>query len=1194
VLLTTISLSLYANPSGENTVAGSADFSRSGSTLQITTSDRVIIDWQDFSINSGELTKFLQPSSTSAALNRVVSGNPSSILGDLQANGQIYLINPNGILVGSNARIDTSSFIASTLDLKDSDFMKGGDLEFIGSSQSSIQNFGSIKALGGDVYLFGQQVENSGSISAPNGTVGLASGQNIILSQIGSEHVFVKPSATAIKKDTGILNRGTIDGSQVELKADGNMYAYAINNEGVLRVNDVQQINGRIILTADGGTILSDGQLSATTIDGNGIQNGGTINVAGKAIGLGGIISANGNTGGSITVNGERLSLAGDISANGSKQGGNVQLTATKSTIETSSSRIDVSGGNGGNITHFAGEGILSSGNYSALGFDGVGGNISLSASEMTLLSANLNASGSKGGGTILIGGEDQGGKNLAMHTVPNAKVLEVSSGTRVKADSTGDSGDGGHIVFWSDESTKIFADVSAVPGLTSGNGGSVEISSGGDLLFGANVQTGTGNRQGSLLLDPKNIIIAEPNVSQYSLVLGVNFQTIAGFNTLLEAGDHFGVSLSLDGTRLAVGTASDAGFGNTTADAGAVYLFSFSDNAFSNPIFEGIIGKGYTGGKNLNMSGLETGDSFGRGVSLNGNRLAIGANSDDGFGNGTADSGAVYLLTFSDSKFTTPTLASTIGNGYVGGKNFNLALTSGDAFGEGVSLDGNRLAVGAPGDQGSGGGTGASTGAVYLFSFSDSIFSSPNLEATMGSGYAGGKNVDVTSLEAGDNFGSRVSLQGTQLVIGSAYDAGFGNSTAGAGAAYLYTFSDQSFNNAALRGIIGKGYTGGNNFNVSTLDVNDTFGSVSLYGNRLAIGAIGDDGSNNGSTDVGAVYLFSFADNQFSSPTLEGIVGKGYTGGKNVDMGNALTAGDFFGHGVSLNDNHLAIGAPWPDSVVQTPLHSGAAYLFSWGDSVSSVLFATDSALNYTLSPRVIAGLLASGQNITLQANNDITINSEITVSNPTGNGGNLTLQAGRSIFVNAGITTDNGDLTLIANEKFNLSSGVVLGQRDDGPASITLGSGANFNVGTGKLTLLVQAEQYGIGGESTVADFTSSSTPYQSQEPVVNIPLTSFEPPTINVGQTPTTSDDSTTSIPVSSSSGDIVSDSSFNTGGSLSTGTTTDASDGSSDGDGSDQDKDKKDKTHTNRSGGGDGTNPGGHGNDAGFDNPGGSKK
>src|SRR5262245_56908107 len=104
-----------ANPLGEQVAAGSATFNRDGSTLNVTTSDRAVINWQDFSIGAGELTRFLQPNASSAVLNRVVSGNPSSILGSLQANGQVYLVNPNGILVGAGAQIDCHSFVASTL-----------------------------------------------------------------------------------------------------------------------------------------------------------------------------------------------------------------------------------------------------------------------------------------------------------------------------------------------------------------------------------------------------------------------------------------------------------------------------------------------------------------------------------------------------------------------------------------------------------------------------------------------------------------------------------------------------------------------------------------------------------------------------------------------------------------------------------------------------------------------------------------------------------------------------------------------------------------------------------------------------------------------------------------------------------------------------------------------------------------------
>ena len=185
MLLFSFSPCIRANPVGEQVVAGTASFDRGGSTLTITTSDQVIINWQDFSIGSGELTKFIQPSATSIALNRVISGNPSSIYGTLQANGQIFLINPNGILVGGGAVIDTGGFIASTLDVSNTQILSGGDLHFVGNSTAKVENQGKINAIGGDIYLIARHVENSGELNAPDGTVGLAAGQDILLAQAG-------------------------------------------------------------------------------------------------------------------------------------------------------------------------------------------------------------------------------------------------------------------------------------------------------------------------------------------------------------------------------------------------------------------------------------------------------------------------------------------------------------------------------------------------------------------------------------------------------------------------------------------------------------------------------------------------------------------------------------------------------------------------------------------------------------------------------------------------------------------------------------------------------------------------------------------------------------------------------------------------------------------------------------------------
>src|SRR4029079_18478569 len=97
------------------------------------------------------------------------------------------------------------------------------------------------------------------------------------------------------------------------------------------------------------------------------------------------------------------------------------------------------------------------------------------------------------------------------------------------------------------------------------------------------------------------------------------------------------------------------------------------------------------------------------------------------------------------------------------------------------------------------------------------------------------------------------------------------------------------------------------------------------------------------------------------------------------------------------------------------------------------------------TIAPRLIAATLGHGQDVTLQASNDITVAGSVAVDNRGGRGGHLTLAAGRAISIGANLTTDDGDLTLIANDP--AASGVVDQQRDPGPGGITWAAGAAVN---------------------------------------------------------------------------------------------------------------------------------------------------
>ena len=116
---------LLANPDGGTVVSGTAAIQSSGNNTTITTSDRAIINWQGFSIGKGETTQFVQPSSSSAVLNRVTSGDASNLMGNLSANGQVYLLNPNGVFIGNGAVINVGSFMASTANITDENFNSG-------------------------------------------------------------------------------------------------------------------------------------------------------------------------------------------------------------------------------------------------------------------------------------------------------------------------------------------------------------------------------------------------------------------------------------------------------------------------------------------------------------------------------------------------------------------------------------------------------------------------------------------------------------------------------------------------------------------------------------------------------------------------------------------------------------------------------------------------------------------------------------------------------------------------------------------------------------------------------------------------------------------------------------------------------------------------------------------------------------
>ena len=421
-----------ANPSGQSVRHGNVRFERSGNHLRVLQgSDRAIIDWDNFSIRGGESTRFRQPGSASAVLNRVRGGDISRIDGALRANGNVFLLNPNGIAVGPTGIIDAGGFVGSTLDISDAEFLAGGDLRFRGSSQAAIVNLGTISAAHGDVFLMAATVDNSGFIRAPRGTVGLAAGNDILLKDSGEERVFVR-GASGGKKADGVVNRGDIEANIAELKSyGGNVYGMAVRNEGRVAATGVSSEGGQLFLRAGGGKIRSTGTLTAKRPT---AKRGGNVVVdagRGGAAEIGGRVDASGDdgVGGSVVLLGDNIEVfdnaliladggagGGRIYIGGGREGQDVRFSNATSVSVGNGAEIDASAGNagdGGEVIVFASGDLNFQGMASARGgtTGGDGGFVELSGKENVRIASLLNsvdvtaASGS--GGTFLLDPND-------------------------------------------------------------------------------------------------------------------------------------------------------------------------------------------------------------------------------------------------------------------------------------------------------------------------------------------------------------------------------------------------------------------------------------------------------------------------------------------------------------------------------------------------------------------------------------------------------------------------------------------------------------------------------------------------------------------------------------------------------------------------------------------------------------------
>jgi filamentous hemagglutinin family protein len=252
-----------ALPANGQVVAGSGSIASSGSVLTVNqSSDKLTAQWDSFNIGSAAKVNFVQPSRSSIALNRVMSGDPSRIYGQLNANGQVFLVNAAGILFAAGSSINVGGLVASTLDISNADFA-AGNMRFTNSSGASGQvlNQGTLTASeGGYVALIGPQVANEGAINAHLGTVALGAGNAVTLDMHGDGLLNLQVDGAALAALAS--NSGTIqaDGGLVMLAAahaGGDPLATVLNNSGTVQARSLSNRNGVIRLEGGGSGVVA-------------------------------------------------------------------------------------------------------------------------------------------------------------------------------------------------------------------------------------------------------------------------------------------------------------------------------------------------------------------------------------------------------------------------------------------------------------------------------------------------------------------------------------------------------------------------------------------------------------------------------------------------------------------------------------------------------------------------------------------------------------------------------------------------------------------------------------------------------------------------------------------------------------------------------------------------------------------------
>ncbi len=866
--------SLLANPQAPQVIQGQATFQQSGKSLTVTNSPGAIINWQQFNIDRGELTRFVQQSASSQVLNRVVGADPSAILGQLQSNGRVFLINPNGIVFGAGAQVDVGGLVASTLRLSNEDF-NANRLRFTDTpGAGNIQNNGSIRTTtGAEVLLLAPRVENSGLIHAPDGKILLAAGRSVEVADIDKPNIRVEITNT----EEVAVNMGTLMARHISI------YGGLVRNSGRIQASSaVIGENGKVTLRAAQKVVLEPSSVIEAT--GSQGKTGGDIDISAQnalgAIGGGEVLVQ-----GVLTVRPSVDAIPPNDVSKSKNPRVSIQLFATNGVANGTSKSSLPAGSQAANATLATVAAGLQSAEtpvyqpselqivtvpmqtrptteppagkvfergaqlpaqvpvnlparpepFSPVmpvspsspltpsapsGGYGTGGAIRVSAGGRVTLGdgARLDASGDLGGGSIMVGGGWQGLNpniiNSQFTYIANTATLYANADLR---------GNGGLVVVWANDTARIYGRVAARGGALGGDGGSIE-TSGKRLLDVTQVADASApeGKGGLWLLDPNNVTIqsagSDTNVSgnpNFTTNADSAIITIGTIQAALNAGINVTITTSAGGAQNGDITLSNAI--SKTAGGNATLTLSAHNNI------------------NINAGISSTSGTLG---------LVLNANS-DAAGGGTATLGSSASLALNGGSITSSNgSALTWSSGTLSGVNLgiNATITGSVFIANNLTLSGGAvISIANNANLQYIGNTSISgSGTIDLAGNNAQIYrTNTNTSLTIGSG--------VTVRATGTNVTSAwLGIYSDETIILSA--GSIWNVNNAAKTWYTGNLQNQGTINVSAGGVFLGPYSGSGTFS-------NNGGTINLSGPTSAYIALGrDNGDTIQSTDLGTI----------------------------------------------------------------------------------------------------------------------------------------------------------------------------------------------------------------------------------------------------------------------------------------------------------------------------------------------------